>query len=49
MVPHHNAKPQQEKIDHGNTTVNRTLLGDCLQEQASIKSNNYIYIYKSEN
>jgi hypothetical protein len=40
MVPHHNAKPQQEKIVHGNTTYNQTLLGDCLQEQEKLQRDN---------
>ena len=47
MVPHHNAKPQQEKIDHGNTTVNRTLLGDCLQEQEKLRRYNEAIITDS--
>ena len=40
MVPHHNAKPQQEKIVHGNTTDNRMLLEDCLQEQEKLQRDN---------
>ena len=40
MVPHHNAKPQQEKIVHGNTTDNRKLLGNCLQAQEKLQRNN---------
>ena len=40
MMPHHNAKPQQEKIVHGNTTDNRTLLGDCLQAQEKLQRDN---------
>ena len=47
MVPHHNAKPQQEKIVHGNTTDNRTLLGDCLQEQEKLRRYNEAIITDS--
>ena len=39
-APHHHAKPQQEKDVHGNTTDNRMLLGDCLQELDKIRRDN---------
>ena len=39
-TPHHHAKPQQERYVHGNTTDNRMLLGDCLQQQEKLKRDN---------
>ena len=39
-TPHHHAKPQQERYVHGNTTDNRMLLGDCLQEQEKLQRDN---------
>jgi hypothetical protein len=39
-TPHHHAKPQQERYVHGNTTDNRMLMGDCLQEQEKLRRDN---------
>jgi hypothetical protein len=39
-TPHHHAKPQQERYVHGNTTDNRKLLGDCLQQQEKLQRDN---------
>jgi hypothetical protein len=39
-TPHHHAKPQQERYVHGNTTDNRMLLGDCLQQQEKLQRDN---------
>ena len=40
MAPHHHAKPQQERYVHGNTTDNRMLMGDCLQQQEQLRRDN---------
>ena len=40
MAPHHHAKPQQERYIHGNTTDNRMLLGDSLQQQEKLQRYN---------
>jgi hypothetical protein len=40
MASHHHAKPQQERYVHGNTTDNRMLMGDCLQQQEQLRRDN---------